>query len=180
MGMTAKDIFLGSVLIVGVVVGGGCRAMGSMAQKARNDETPASISFAGNTLQLETKLKYGPNYQSPMTMREQRDLEGRLIVWAPEEVAPKIDLYHFSVRPAKTGYYVQNFAKDRNGHWRQASASIAPVEVVVRREADAVVLDFKLVGWGSSKLNAPAYDVSVSMVIDGEVQRLARQAVPVE
>jgi hypothetical protein len=176
--MNTTAIFLRTLLIVGIVVGCGCRGLVSMSQQAENEKTPSSLSLAGGTLALEPHLKFGPTYKNPKN-RELRDLEGRMVIRAPEALGAKINVYHFSVRPVKTGYYVQNYSRDAKGNWSHASAYDAPVDVRVRREAGAVVVDFKLVGWGTGKLNAPAYDVAVSMTIDGEMQRLARQAVAV-
>ena len=176
--MKSRGVLVRSVLVVGIVVSCGCRAMVSESQRARNNDTPGTALVSGQTLSLEAELQYGPTYKSTKSSWVGNDVKGRLVVRAPEEIVAKIDLYHFSMRPAKGMYYVQNFGKDRNGNWRHVDGS--PVEVTVTREPGAVVVDFKWIGWASTKIGATAFDVGVSMQIDGEVHRLARQAVPIQ
>lgn len=176
--MKLRGVLARCVLVLAIVVGCGCRAIVSESQRSRNNNTPATALVSGQTLSLEAELRYGPTYRSTKSSWVGNDVNGRLVVRAPEEIAAKIDLYHFSMRPAKGMYYVQNFAKDRNGNWKHADGS--PVEVAVTREPGAVVVDFKWIGWASTKMGATAFDVGVSMQIDGEVHRLARQAVPIQ
>jgi len=95
-----------------------------------------------------------------------------------------------ALRPARSGYYVQNFNRTKNGQWRYAGAYTSDLNAPqftanLRREDSVFIFEFEWTGLGGGWLDKPdAYnnlDVSVSIADStGKRHILSNVAVPVE
>lgn len=163
----------------------GCRAIVSGTQQSNNNSAPATAAIDGAPLTLSSSLSRLDKGQRKF------DLSGKLTIIATNTVLPRsLNVYHMALRPARSGYYVQNFNRGKNGLWRYAGSYTSDFNTPMfnaslRREDDAFVFEFEWTGLGGGWLDKPdAYnnlDVSVSIADEaGKRHILSNVAVPVE
>ena len=159
-----------------------CRALVSETQRMGIHSSDSSGTIDGAQLTLSSQI------EKIAKGKTQFDLKGTLTVAAVDgELPVSIDLYHFSLRAAKTGYYVQNFSRAKDGSWRHAggttTGAVPRFHAVVKRDAQGIVLTFEWKEIGGGWLDNPSsydrVDVSVSLTdAAGKRHILSNLAVP--
>jgi hypothetical protein len=154
----------------------------SEVQRAENRNSPASLAVDGGTLEIDPTLFFSPAYT--VDKKSGSDLEGLLVLKGPSDILQRVEVYHFSLRPARPTYYVQNFGRNREGRWEHAGVRGHPVDVQLSRQPEQITLKFR---WRNGPIGDEGIawwrergvDVAVSFLLDGKEMRLAKQAVPV-
>lgn len=115
------------------------------------------------------------------------DLSGAIKVNSASGPIEGLDLVHFSLRPARAGYYVQNFVRTKYGLWRHVarrSMILPKLTVDVSQHTNDLQLRFAWPARGGVLENPEAYnamDVSVTLVArDRKRHTLSLLAVPVK
>ena len=180
--ISARSLLQLGFFLLLVTICGGCRGLVSEVQRAQNKNAPMSLAVNGGTLEIDPTLFFSPAYT--IDKKTGSDLEGLLVLKGPSQLLQRVDLYHFSLRPARPTYYVQNFSKNRDGQWEHAGVRGQPVDAQLSRQPEQITLKFRWhngpigdegVAWWRER----GIDVAVSFLLDGKEMRLAKQSVPI-
>ena len=150
-------------LTLGLPLLTGCRFTQSQLQQKRQSQAGPSAVVDGQTLTLTADLfqHHRPNRQF--------DLSGTLTVKGEGNLPAGLDIYHFSLRPAKAGYYVQNFQRDKKGRWiylGPSSETVRNLTASTKQEPRALVLNFLWANLGGPFNSSAPYekvDVTVNL-----------------
>lgn len=134
----------------------GCRATVSSIQEKQNSLLTHTTTVEGTELKLHADLLRRAGKDNTI------DLQGTLTVTAVNGQLPEaLDLYHLALRPAKSGYYIQNFKRNQENAWHYPATrrSSRSFHAQARRTDDSLVLTFNLLDTASLFTKASDYDV---------------------
>ena len=162
----------------------GCNALVQTAQHLENKNLPASLALQDGTLQMDARLYFGPTYTAGD--KTGSDLQAEIVLKGSGAVLQKLELYRFSLRPARSGYYYQTFQNIADGKWEHVLSErrAGPMDVKVSTENEQTTLHFH---WRRLPINQDGIDwhrergsdVVLTFHLDGKYISLAQRAVPI-
>lgn len=140
----------------------GCRFIQSQLQQKSQSQAGPFATIGGQTVTLGAELARHDR------ANRQFDLAGTLSIRSGN-LPDGLEIQHFSLRPAKAGYYVQNFQRDKNGRWiylGPSAENVRNLTASTKQEPGALILNFLWANLGGIfNSSAPYETVDVSVTL---------------